>query len=168
MLIAAKWGAVVGAGTYLALDVVLTLVALLVSGSAPAGLDTNPTKLMFGCLSIFLLLFAFSAAGYFAGRETRVARWGAVGGMVAFAVYAVLGALYTPGAAAASAATAATTVPKGAPQPSALTQAISQVAATLVVLGLAALMGWLGGRPGAQRALREAARMPAAERAPGV
>ena len=72
---AMKWGAVVGIASYLLLGLGLTLLGIAAFGTGSASLDTNPGKLSLGCASIFLLLFAFSAAGYFAGRETLNAGW---------------------------------------------------------------------------------------------
>lgn len=67
---------------------------------------------------------------------------GALAGMVALVVYAVLSALFSPGRQAT------VNVPSAI---SPVAQVISTIVADVLVLALAALMGWLGGRPGAQR-----------------
>ncbi len=148
-----KWGALVGLVTYLVVDLALTAIGLLAFGSGPADLNTDPGKLALGCVSIFLLLFAFSAAGYFAGRETGNAGAGALAGAVAAAVYALLIQLYTPGGGgvAASANT-------GGASESAVATVVVLVITAALFLGVAALMGWLGGRPGAQRSPRRVQR----------
>src|SRR5262245_48091378 len=92
-----KWGALIGLATYLVVDVALTAIGLLAFGSDAADLAANPGKLTLGCASLFLLLFAFSAAGFFAGRETGHSGAGALAGLVAGAIYAALIQLYTPG-----------------------------------------------------------------------
>lgn len=152
MLSAAKWGALVGVGSYFIVDVFLTIFAVVVTGTAPADPTTNPGKYALGCLSIFLLLFAFSAAGYFTGRETRKAGLGAVAGMITLVCYAIPSAIFTPSSGSVVASPKAS-----APVPNQTALFISQIAAGLIVLGIAALMGWLGGRPGAQRARKRTA-----------
>lgn len=160
MRFALKWGALTGLGAYVVGRLILTLGAMLLFGDGPSDLD-HPGILTSACLGIFIILFAFSAAGYYAGRDTLKAGMGAVAGMVAMAVYAALSAIYTPGAAAA------TPSQPGQPAVSPIAQAISLVAAALVVFGIAALMGWLGGRPGAANARKRAlkAQQAAAEAA---
>lgn len=152
MIPAAKWGAITGIVTYLVVAIVLTVVGNLLFGTGAATLEANPGKLAFGCLSIFLLLFAFSAAGFFTGRETLRGGLGALSGMVAFAIYAALFAIYSPGGGGVAAATPA----PNSPANSAVAQAIGLLAALVVLLLIAAMMGWLGGRPGAQRARKRA------------
>lgn len=157
MRAALKWGVLTGAGAYIVAQLVLTLGATLIFGSGPGDLN-HPGILLSGCLGIFFILFAFSAAGYFTGRDTLKAGMGAVAGMIAFLAYAILSFLYTP-----------QTVPvTPAPAPKSATPAISPVAAasafvvsSLVILGIAALMGWLGGRPGATNARRRLGLMAA-------
>lgn len=144
-----KWGALVGVATYLVVDLALTAIGLVAFGNGPADLNTDPGKLALGCTSIFLLLFAFSAAGYFAGRETANAGAGALSGAVAGAVYGLLIQLYTPGGSGIATSTTAS----GAPMSGVATVIVLLITATLF-LGVAALMGWLGGRPGAQRSPR--------------
>ncbi len=149
MLSAVKWGAHAGLGSYLVAQVGLTLLGLALFPTGGSIVD-HPGVLIFACLGIFLLLFAFSAAGYYTGRETLKAGLGAVAGLVALALYAALSALYTPGAGASA------TAPAGASL-SPVAQAIARGVAALFIFGLAALMGWLGGRPGAQNARRRLA-----------
>lgn len=141
-----KWGALIGVASYLLVGLGMTLLGALAFGTGPASLDTNPGKLTLGCGSLFLLLFAFSAAGFFAGRETLSAGMGAVAGMVAFAIYGVLVTIYAPGASGNILAQD-TSVPGGL-----VLQAMAIVVTVTIPLGIAALMGWLGGRPGAMRA----------------
>ncbi|MGZ3637691.1 MAG: hypothetical protein ACXVCX_07605, partial [Ktedonobacterales bacterium] len=102
----------------------------------------------------FALLFAFSAAGYFAGRDTLKDGLGAIAGMIAFAVYAALSAI--PVRLTSSQVPSTSTTP-AAPSQNPATQAIVSLVALLFALGIAALMGWLGGRPGAMRARRRSA-----------
>jgi hypothetical protein len=149
MQAALKWGALVGAASYIVAGLAIPLLAGALFGTPDL---SNPGVLTFGCLGIFVLLFGFSAAGYWTGRETLKAGMGAVGGIVALAVYAVLTRLYTPHvhAVSATAATAKVTPAGG----NAVGQAVAALVADAFVLGLAALMGWLGGRPGAQNARR--------------
>ncbi len=165
---ALKWGGLTGLGAYVVGRIILTYGAALLFGAGPSDLN-HPGILTSACLGIFVILFAFSAAGYFAGRDTLQASLGAVAGMVAMAVYAVLSAIPLPAPGAAGAP--ATSQP-AQPSVPAVAQAISFLIATAVVFGIAALMGWLGGRPGAanarKRALaaqRAAAASPATEQA---
>lgn len=194
MRAALKWGALIGAGAYVIAGLALTLLATALFGPGVPSLG-NPALFSSLCLGIFLLLFAFSAAGYFAGRETGRDGMGAVAGMVAFVVYAVLSRIYSPssvptgsttGAATATAthiaatatavatqsatavaratATAAASHPAPRPAaPSGVTILLADVTSFLLVLGIAALMGWLGGRPGGQRTRKARARAKAAE-----
>jgi hypothetical protein len=143
---AIKWGVVVGIASYLLLGLGLTLLGIAAFGTGSASLDINPGKLTLGCASIFLLLFAFSAAGYFTGRETLNAGMGAVAGIVACAIYGVLITIYAPGASA-NIITEDTAGPGGF-----VLQAMAIFVTVTIPLGIAALMGWLGGRPGAMRA----------------
>jgi|GEM_PF-980724 uncharacterized protein with beta-barrel porin domain len=150
MLSAAKWGALVGVCSYLVLIVGLTLLNAALFGNSPADLD-HPGALTFVCLGIFGLLFAFSAAGYFTGRETLRAGLGALSAVIAFAVYYLLSLIYTPDRSAASTAST-TTTPAGAHPLPAVFQALAAIVAGLIVAGFAALMGWLGARPAVQQA----------------
>lgn len=148
MRIALKWGVLTGASAYVVARLALTLGAVFIFGAGPGDLQ-HPGILLAGCLGIFFILFAFSAAGYFTGRNTRKAGMGAVAGMIAFAVYALLSFIYTPMTGPAT--------PTPAPKPgtqalSPAIEAASNITAALLILGIAALMGWLGGRPGAANA----------------
>ncbi len=166
MRAAVKWGALVGVASYLIMGLGLTVLGLVAFGSGPATLDASPGKLTLGCASLFLLLFAFSAAGYFTGRETLNAGMGAIAGMVAFAIYGVLVTIYAPGGGA-NVLAQDTAGPGGF-----VMQAMAVIATVTIPLGIAALMGWRGGRPGAMRARKArqtqaspavTAAMPAAE-----
>ncbi|HEX6542948.1 MAG TPA: hypothetical protein VF040_14415 [Ktedonobacterales bacterium] len=146
MRAAIKWGALIGAASYLVSGLGLTIIGMLAFGNGPATLESNPGKLTLGCASLFLLLFAFSAAGFFTGRETLNAGMGALAGMVAFALYGVLITIYAPGGSA-NILTADASAPGGV-----ASQAMAIFVTVTIPLGIAALMGWLGGRPGAARA----------------
>jgi hypothetical protein len=154
MRAAAIWGGVTGLGAYLILRLGLALLTVLLFGSGSADLD-HPGIFASSCLGIFALLFAFSAAGYFAGRDSLRAGMGALAGVISVAVYAALSALYTP-QTSGPAGVAATPAPGTQPLPAAA-QAASTIVAAALVFGIAALMGWLGGRPGAQNARRQLA-----------
>lgn len=145
---ALKWGGLIGVASYLVVGLALTIFGAVVFGNGPASLDANPGKLTLGCVSIFLLLFACSAAGYFAGRETLNAGIGALAGLVAFAVYGVLITVYAPGSTS-NVLAADTNAPGGF-----VSQAMALFVTVTIPLGVAALMGWLGGRPGAARGRR--------------
>src|SRR5262249_2978696 len=93
---ALKWGALVGVSSYLILTIGLTLLNSLIFGNSPTDLS-HPGSLAFACLGIFGILFAFSAAGYFTGRETSKVGWGVTSAMLALIVYHGLGLIYTPG-----------------------------------------------------------------------
>ena len=77
MISAAKWGALIGAGSYVILIIGLALISSMLFGTSPADFN-HPGPLTLACLGIFGILFAFSAAGYFTGRETHKAGWGAI------------------------------------------------------------------------------------------
>ncbi len=139
-----KWGAIVGVAVYI-VEVVLALFENALSGKAPLDLTTHPIEALPICLSFFVLLFAFSAAGFYTGRETGQARLGAVAGVVTLVVQYLLGLLYTP--ASTSGNTTTTTQPAGNP----ISAFLAAIVALLLFVGVAALLGWLGGRPGAQR-----------------
>jgi hypothetical protein len=160
MRIALKWGAIVGVVAYLAGTIVLTLLARLLFANQPVDLS-HPGVFTLSCLGIFGLLFAFSAAGYFTGRDTLLDGWGAVAGMVSLLVYYLLSLLYTPGAEfAASLRAEFVSVPGKSAAESAFAAGVSVAASAFIVFGIAALMGWLGGRPGAKAALK---RLPKGE-----
>lgn len=161
MLSALKWGGIVGVSTYLLARLGLGLLsAALFGASSPVDLN-HPGPFSLACLGIFALLFAFSAAGYFTGRDTLKDGLGAVAGMIAFAFYAALSAIPLQ-SGGAQVATSPSTTPS-APHPDPVTQAIVSIVALLLALGLAALMGWLGGRPGAMNARRRRAAQQARE-----
>jgi hypothetical protein len=140
-----KWGALIGVASYLLMGVGLTVLGIVAFGDGSASLGSNPGKLTLGCMSLFLLLFAFSAAGFFTGRETLNAGMGALAGMVAFAIYGVLITIYAPGASANVLSQDAST------RGGFVLQAMAIFVTVTIPLGIAALMGWLGGRPGAVR-----------------
>lgn len=143
MLPTVKWGALFGVATYLVAGVAIPALSLALFPHAD---NSNPGLVTFECAGLFLLLFAFSAAGYFTGRDTLNAGMGAVAGMFALAIYEALFTLYTPQSGGPS-----TPVASGA-HPSAALQVSAWLASALLEFGLAALMGWLGGRPGATKA----------------
>jgi hypothetical protein len=155
MTSAAKWGAIVGVSSYLVLIVGLTLLNSALFGASPADLN-HPGPLTLVCLGIFGICFAFSAAGYFTGRETRKARLGAISAVIALVVYYLLSTLYTPGrSATVSSASTTDKLPEVA-------QVLSAVVAGAFVMLLAAGMGWLGARPAVQQAERRLARQTSA------
>jgi hypothetical protein len=119
--------------------------ALFASGSVDP--TQNPSLWTLACLQFFLILFAYSAAGYYAGRETQRASTGAVAGIVTFAVYNLLGAIYVPGGGS--------TGPVTPSKMSALAFFLTNLASLLLFLGIAAGLGWLGGKPGAARGMRQ-------------
>lgn len=146
MRAAIKWGALIGAASYLLVGLGLTIFGLVAFGDGAASLGGSPGKLTLGCASLFLLLFAFSAAGFVAGRETLNAGTGAIAGMVAFVVYGTLVTIYAPGGGS-------NVFVQDASGPGGFVmQAMAVVVTVTIPLGIAALMGWLGGRPGAMRA----------------
>ncbi len=152
MRIALKWGAVVGVVAYLVGTVLLTLLAKVFFAGQPVDVN-HPGVFSLSCLGIFGLLFAFSAAGYFTGRDTLLDGWGAVAGMASLLVYYVLSLLYTPGAEfAASLRGEFVSVPGKSAAESAFAAAVSVAASAFIVFAIAAMMGWLGGRPGAKNA----------------
>jgi hypothetical protein len=150
---ALKWGALVGVGSYLILTIGLALLNSLLFGTSPTDLN-HPGSLALACFGIFGILFAFSAAGYFTGRETRKVGWGVASAMLALVVYHVLGLIYTPGSVGGGSAASTTS------HPSFVAQALFSIVAAIIVLLIAAGMGWLGARPGiqhAQKRLRQSA-----------
>jgi hypothetical protein len=146
MLSAAKWGAIVGVAIYV-ISQAITLIGQAALGPAPAD-PSHPAKYALGCLDLLLIIFAFSASGFYTGRETRVAGYGAIAGMVTFAVYGLLLALIPIGAR----------VTLGAGAPTVGQQVVVGLAVVAIYLAIAALIGWLGGRPGASRGLASARR----------
>jgi hypothetical protein len=145
MMSAAKWGALVGVGSYVILIIGLTLLSSILFGASPADFS-NPGPLTLACLGIFGVLFAFSAAGYFTGRETHRAGWGAISAIIALIIYYVLSLIYTPGRGSGTGS------PSTSGHLSVIAQVLSAIAAAAFVLLIAAGMGWLGARPAVQQA----------------
>ncbi len=141
MLSTAKWGALVGIGAYVAAQILLVIADAAFPGGPTIN---NPGAVSLGCLSLLVLLFAFSTSGFYTGRETGVAGLGAVAGMITFVVYDALTAIYSFGPHATLFAASGGTA--GA--------VLAAIVAFLLYVGLAALIGWLGGRPGASRSKR--------------
>ncbi|HLY30701.1 MAG TPA: hypothetical protein VKQ36_06710 [Ktedonobacterales bacterium] len=139
MLSAAKWGALVGVAIY-----IVSQILAVISNAAFPGAPTvnNPGAVSLGCLNLMLILFAFSAAGFYTGRETGRAGLGAIGGMVSFVVYAALLAIYSVGGR----------IIQSQGEGGFFGALVASVIPVILYLGLAALIGWLGGRPGATRA----------------
>lgn len=139
MLSAAKWGAIVGVAVYI-ISQALYFMGLGALGPAAAD-PSHPGKIALGCVNLLVIAFAFSTSGFYTGRETRVAGLGAIAGMITFAVYGALLALIPVGARVTPGQGGAT-----------IGQDVLIGLITIVVyLGIAALIGWLGGRPGAAR-----------------
>jgi hypothetical protein len=162
MIPAVKWGALVGVGSYVILIIGLTLLSSILFGTSPADFS-HPGPLTLACLGIFGILFAFSAAGYFTGRETHRVAWGAISAIIALAIYYVLSLIYTPGRSTSLGTPSTGT----SGQLSAAAQALSAIAAAAVVLLIAAAMGWLGARPAVQQARKRLER-PATARAEDI
>lgn len=150
MRFVAKWGVIIGVATYIA-SLAIFYINYLIDGAAAAD-PAHPTAVALGCLELLVIAFAFSAAGFFAGHDTRVAGNGALAGMLTCAVYGLLTTLI-PAAHQAS---------SGAPGLTAGQQLVVTIISDALILGIAALIGWLGGRPGAARGKAQAARANAA------
>src|SRR5260221_12320 len=103
MLVGFKWGVIVGVAAYL-VEVVLALLYVAMTGSGTATLTDRPTLLIPVCLGYFALLFACSAAGFYAGRETGRAGLGALAGGGVWFVQYTLGRVYNPHACSAATA----------------------------------------------------------------
>lgn len=153
MLSAAKWGALVGVAIYL-VSQVITIVDQVALGAGPVDLN-HPGKITLGCLELLLIVFAFSASGFYTGRETRMAGYGAIAGMVTFVVYGGLISIYSFGGRA----------PLGAGGATVGEQIVVGLIAIILYLIIAALIGWLGGRPGAAQGRARANRLAAAQEA---
>ncbi len=138
MLSAFKWGALVGVAMYIVAQA-LTLIGQATLG-AQADL-AHPGTLALGCVQLLLIAFAFSTSGFYAGRETRVAGYGAIAGMVTFAVYGLLLG-FIPVGSHVTLDAGGTTIGQ---------QIVIGLVSALLYLSIAALIGWLGGRPGATR-----------------
>jgi hypothetical protein len=139
-----KWGAIVGVIVYVAL-LALALLLNALTGTGSPSIAERPVLLIPICLGYFALLFACSAAGFYTGRETGNAALGALAGVVTAIVQYVLGLVYTP---SSGHTTTSTTALSGAGQ------VLVTLISALLVAGIAASMGWLGGRPGAQQFAR--------------
>ena len=146
MLSAAKWGALIGVAIYL-VSQFITFISLTALGPGPVD-PAHPARVTLGCVGLLLIIFAFSASGYYAGRETRQAGYGAIAGMVTFAVYGALISLYTYGGRASQASGA--TLGQ---------QIVIELISVTLYLIVAALIGWLGGRPGSSQARARDARL---------
>jgi hypothetical protein len=155
MLSAAKWGALVGVAIYL-VSQVITLVSQAALGAGPVD-PNHPGKIALGCLELLLIVFAFSTSGFYAGRETRRAGYGAVAGMVTFIVYGALLAVYTVGGR----------MTLGAGGETVGQQVVIGLITIVFYLGLSALIGWLGGRPGSTQGRARANRITAQEQTQG-
>lgn len=151
MLSAAKWGALVGVAIYLVAQLI-TIVSQVAFG--PGQIDLNhPGQITLGCLELLLIVFAFSASGFYAGRETRQAGYGAVAGMVTFVVYGALISIYSYGGR----------VQPGAGGATLGQQIVIGLISIVLYLIISALIGWLGGRPGAAQGRARANRLAAAK-----
>lgn len=135
----AKWGVIVGVAIYIASQVIY-LIGQLALGATPVD-PSHPGAYALRCLELLLIAFAFSASGFYTGRDTRIAGYGALAGMVTFAVYGLLLGVIPFGARVTPTQTGET-----------LGQAIAVEIVTIgLFLSIAAFIGWLGGRPGATR-----------------
>jgi hypothetical protein len=146
----AKWGVIIGVASYI-VSLAIYYINYLIDGAAAPD-PAHPTAVALGCLQLLVIAFAFSAAGFFAGRDSRVAGYGALAGMLTCAVYGVLRTLI-PLAPQASSGAAGLTAGQ---------QLAISIISDALILGIAALIGWLGGRPGAARGKAQAARANAA------
>jgi hypothetical protein len=145
---AASWGGLFGLALYLFVGLVLTLVGIAIASPGNADPTQNPALYTLGCFQFLLLLFTYSAAGYYAGLETARASVGALAGAITFGVYWILSIIYLP------VGTSSTPTTAPASQVSAATVIISNLIVLLISLGIAAGLGWLGGRAGAGRTVR--------------
>ena len=139
-----KWGAVVGAILYVVGLVLQLFSNALVSSTGSIDETQHPILLVPTCLGLFVALFGFSAAGFYAGRESGRAGFGAVAGVVALIVQYVLELIYIP----ATPGSHTTTAPAGT---NIMALVLAEITSLLLFIGIAACMGWLGGRPGARR-----------------
>lgn len=150
MLAGLKWGAIVGAAVYV-VSLALDVLARALTGSGSSALNEHPVLLIPVCGVIFALLFASSAAGFYTTRETGVAGHGVFAGVVVYAVQFALSKVYTPVAQSTT-----------TPAPATAASVTVTIIAGLLVVGIAACMGWLGARPGAQQYARRHAAPDAA------
>lgn len=146
MLAAAKWGAVVGVAVYI-ISQAIYFIGLVALGPTPAD-PAHPGKIALGCLNLLIIAFAFSTSGFYTGRETRVAGLGAIAGMVTFAIYGLLIAIVPFGAQ----------VTPGQGGNTLGQDIVLGLIIVVIYLSIAALIGWLGGRPGASRGAADARR----------
>jgi hypothetical protein len=152
LIAAVKWGAIVGVVVYLALMACNALSnVLLAQTGANASVTEHPQLLLPLCLSLFVLVFAFSAAGFYTGRETGRAEFGALAGMVALIVQYVLGLI---GDALTSIGSTSSSVTTPQQNVSPVIHLLLLLVAAGLDLALAGSIGWLGGRPGAARSAR--------------
>jgi uncharacterized membrane protein len=146
MLSAVKWGALVGVAIYL-VSQIITLINQVALGGGPVD-PNHPAAIALGCLTLLLLIFAFSASGFYTGRATREAGYGAIAGMVTFAIYGALNTAYSVNGHATPGSSGATLGQ----------QIVIDLISVILYLLIAALVGWLGGRPGAARGRAQANR----------
>jgi hypothetical protein len=151
MLSAAKWGALVGVAIYF-VSQGITLINKVALGSGPVD-PNHPTAIALGCLNLLLIVFAFSTSGFYAGRETREAGYGAIAGMVTFIVYGALLSIYSVGGRVALGSGGATLGQ----------QVVIGIITIVLYLLISALIGWLGGRPGSAQGRARASRAAARE-----
>lgn len=149
MLSAAKWGALVGVAIYV-VSQVITIVNQVALGNPPVD-PNHPGAIALGCLNLLLIVFAFSASGFYAARETLQAGIGAIAGMVTFVVYGALLAVYSVGGRQ----------PLGSGGATLGEQIVIALISVVLYLIIAALIGWLGGRPGAAQGRARARRAQA-------
>jgi len=148
MLSAAKWGALVGVATYLFTQLITIIGDITLGAETPAD-PSHPGKIALGCLNLLLIIFAFSTSGFYTGRETRKAGYGAIAGMVTFAVYGALLSVYSYGGRP----------PLGAGGATLGQEVVIGLITVLFYLCISALIGWLGGRPGSTQGRARAARI---------
>jgi hypothetical protein len=160
LIAALKWGAIVGVAVYL-FEILLALAENALTAHTTPDVTAHPIQLIPICLVFFGLLFAFSAAGFYTARETGHANLGALAGAVTLAVQYLLGLLYSPSRPTTPAATPQANLNPG------LT-ILAQVVAPLLFVGVAASLGWLGGRPGAQRYAQPAPPIDSVTAAPSL
>jgi hypothetical protein len=142
MLAGLKWGAISGVAVYV-VALAFDYLAIGLTGRGSGAINEHPVLLIPICGAIFAILFACSAAGFYTARETGVVGHAVFAGFITYAVQFLLSKVYAPAAHGA-----ATTTPVTA------TSVIASIIAGILVVGIAAGMGWLGGRPGAQQYAR--------------
>lgn len=145
----AKWGVIVGVATY-AVSQILYVISALALGASPED-PSHPAGYVLQCVELLLIAFAFSAAGFYTGRETRLAGMGALAGMLTFAIYGLLLSVIPLGAHVAPSSNG---LPLGQ-------EIVVEIVSVTLILAIAAFIGWLGGRPGATRGKAIASRATA-------